>query len=161
MSLLRGKLKKGETILIHGGSSGIGTTAIQLAKAFGASFCYSRSTKKCLAAKKLGAIECFNYNKVKFEDEINKLTENERVDIILDMVAGDYVKRNLNCLKKDGRLIIIAVQGGIKGEINFAQLMVKRQTITGSTLRPQSDKAKSAFIRSLFKNVWPLLIKDK
>ncbi len=157
---IRGKLKKGETILIHGGSSGIGTTAVQLAKAFGIKvFATAGTPKKCLAVKKLGALECLNYNKVNFEEEINKLTENKGVDLILDMVAGDYVKKNLQCLKEDGRLVIIAVQGGIKGEINFAQLMVKRQTITGSTLRPQSDKAKAAFIRSMYKNVWPLFNK--
>ena len=157
---LRGKLKKNESILIHGGSSGIGTTAIQLAKTFGAKvFATAGSHKKCVAVKKLGAIECFNYKKVDFKEEILKVTSNEGVNLILDMVAGNYVKKNLQCLKPDGRLIIIAVQGGSKSEINFAKLMVNRQTISGSTLRPQSDKSKTAYIRSLQKNVWTLLNK--
>jgi len=157
---LRGKLKKNESILIHGGASGIGTTAIQLSKAFGAKvFATAGSHKKCIAVKKLGAIECFNYKKVDFEEEILKVTKNQGVNLILDMVAGKYVKKNLHCLKPDGRLIIIAVQGGPKSEINFAQLMINRQTISGSTLRPQSDKAKTAYIRSLKKNVWMLLSK--
>ena len=159
---LRGKLNKNESILIHGGASGIGTTAIQLSKAFGAKvFATAGSHKKCIAAKKLGAIECFNYKKVNFEEEILKITKNEGVNVILDMIAGNYAKRNLECLKPDGRLIIIAVQGGAKSEINFARLMVNRQTITGSTLRPQSDKAKAAYIRSLKKHVWTLLDKKQ
>ena len=156
---LRGKLKNKESILIHGGASGIGTTAIQLAKAFGANvFATAGSSKKCLAAKKLGAIECFNYKKVKFENELKKIA-NDGVDLILDMVAGGYIERNLKCLKTDGRLIIIAVQGGTESKVNFAHLMTRRYTISGSTLRPQSDKAKASYTRSLFKNVWPLLDK--
>ncbi len=159
---LRGKLKKNESILIHGGSSGIGTTAVQLANYFGATVYATAGTqKKCIAVKKLGAIDCFNYKETKFEDEVNKHTSKKGVDLILDMVAGEYVNRNMRCLNTDGRLIIIAVQGGIKGELNYAKLMVNRQTVTGSTLRPQSDKAKSAHIRSLVKNVWPILSKGK
>ncbi len=157
---LRGKLKKNEKILIHGGASGIGTTAIQLAKAFGAIvYATAGSNKKCLAAKKLGAFSCFNYKKVNFEEEIKKATNGSGVDLILDMVAGDYVERNLKCLKNDGRLIIIAVQGGAIGKINFAKLMINRQTISGSTLRPQSDIAKASYIRNLKRYVWPLLEK--
>jgi len=159
---LRGKLKKNETILIHGGSSGIGTTAVQLSKHFGANvFATAGSSKKCLAVKKLGALECINYKKNKFEERIFDLTENKGVDVVFDMVAGSYITRNLKCLKPDGRLIVIAVQGGLKAEINFGQLMKNRHTITGSTLRPQSDKSKAAYTRSLIKNVWPLLNKSK
>ena len=144
---LRGGLKKNESVLIHGGSSGIGTTAVQLAKIFGAKvYATAGSTKKCAAVKKLGAIECINYKKENFEKKINLLTKEKGVDLILDMVAGDYVERNLKCLSEDGRLVIIAVQGGLKGSLNFGYLMRKRYTITGSTLRPQEDKVKASFV---------------
>ncbi len=157
---LRGGLKKNESILIHGGASGIGTTAIQLAKIFGAKvYATAGSTKKCTAAKKLGAIECINYKKENFEKKINSLTKDKGVNLILDMVAGDYVERNLKCLSEDGKLVIIAVQGGLKGSLNFGYLMRKRYTITGSTLRPQEDKVKASYVRSLIKHVWPFLEK--
>ena len=153
---LRGGLKKNESILIHGGASGIGTTAIQLAKIFGAKvYATAGSTKKCTAAKKLGAIECINYKKENFEKKINLLTKDKGVNLILDMVAGEYVERNLKCLSEDGKLVIIAVQGGLKGNLNFGYLMRKRYTITGSTLRPQEDKIKASYVRSLIKHVWP------
>lgn len=155
---IRGNLSKNENVLIHGGASGIGTTAVQLAKHFGAKvFATAGSEKKCLAVEKLGAIKCINYNTLQFEDEINKITNNEGVDVILDMVAGSYVPRNLKCLNVDGRLIIIAVQGGFKDEVNFANLMIKRQTITGSTLRPQSTIAKASYVDNLVKNAWQWL----
>ena len=155
---LRGGLKKNESILIHGGASGIGTTAIQLAKIFGAKvYATASSAKKCAAVKKLGAIECINYKKEDFENKVNLLTKDKGVDLILDMVAGDYVERNLKCLSEDGKLVIIAVQGGLKGSINFGYLMRKRYTITGSTLRPQEDKVKASYVRSLIKHVWPFL----
>ncbi|MDA9914212.1 NAD(P)H-quinone oxidoreductase [Alphaproteobacteria bacterium] len=155
---MRGNLSKNEKILIHGGTSGIGTTAIQLAKQYGAKvYATAGNEKKCEAAENLGAIKCINYNTTQFEDEINKITNNEGVDVILDMVAGSYVPRNLKCLSFDGRLVIIAVQGGIKDEINFANLMIKRQTITGSTLRPQSTDAKANYVDSLIKNAWQWL----
>ena len=157
---LRGGLKKNESILIHGGASGIGTTAIQLAKIFGAKvYATASSAKKCAAVKKLGAIECINYKKEDFENKVNLLTKDKGVDLILDMVAGDYVERNLKCLSEDGRLVIIAVQGGLKGSLNFGYLMRKRYTITGSTLRPQEDKVKASYVRSLIKHVWPFLEK--
>ena len=141
---LRGGLKKNDSILIHGGASGIGTTAIQLAKIFGAKvYATAGSSKKCAAVKKLGAIECINYKKENFEKKINLLTKEKGVNLILDMVAGDYVERNLKCLSEDGKLVIIAVQGGLKGSLNFGYLMRKRYTITGSTLRPQEDKVKA------------------
>ncbi|MBL6680455.1 MAG: NAD(P)H-quinone oxidoreductase [Alphaproteobacteria bacterium] len=155
---IRGNLSKNENVLIHGGASGIGTTAVQLAKHFGAKvFATAGSEKKCLAVEKLGAIKCINYNTLQFEDEINKITNNEGVDVILDMVAGSYVPRNLKCLNVDGRLIIIAVQGGFKDEVNFANLMIKRQTITGSTLRPQSTLAKASYVDNLVTNAWQWL----
>lgn len=155
---IRGNLSKNESVLIHGGASGIGTTAVQLAKHFGAKvFATAGSEKKCLAVEKLGAIKCINYNTLQFEDEINKITNNEGVDVILDMVAGSYVPRNLKCLNVDGRLIIIAVQGGFKDEVNFANLMIKRQTITGSTLRPQSTVAKASYVDNLVTNAWQWL----
>jgi len=157
---LRGGLKKNESILIHGGASGIGTTAIQLAKIFGAKvYATAGSAKKCAAVKKLGAIECINYKKENFEKKINLLTKDKGVNLILDMVAGDYVERNLKCLSEDGKIVIIAVQGGLKGSLNFGYLMRKRYTITGSTLRPQEDKVKASYVRSLIKHVWPSLEK--
>ena len=157
---LRGGLKKNESILIHGGASGIGTTAIQLAKIFGAKvYATAGTSKKCAAVKKLGAIECINYKKGNFEKKINLLTKEKGVNLILDMVAGDYVEKNLKCLSEDGRLVIIAVQGGLKGKLNFGYLMRNRYTITGSTLRPQEDKVKASYVRSLIKHVWPFLEK--
>ena len=159
---IRGKLKINDTVLIHGGASGIGTTAIQLAKSFGATvYATAGNDNKCLVAEKIGASKCINYKIMKFEDEILKLTNGKGVDVILDMVAGSYVPRNLKCLSPDGRLIIIAVQGGIKDEINFANIMIKRQTITGSTLRPQSSDAKSEYVESLKKGAWEWLESNK
>ena len=155
---MRGKLQKNEKVLIHGGASGIGTTAIQLAKHFGAKvYATAGSDQKCQAAERIGAIKCFNYKIREFDKEINQLTNKLGVDVILDMVAGPYISRNLKCLSIDGRLIIIAVQGGIKDEVNFANIMIKRQTITGSTLRPQPSRKKTEYVNSLIKNVWAYL----
>ncbi len=155
---MRGKLLKNEKVLIHGGASGIGTTAIQLAKHFGAKvYATAGSDKKCQAVEKIGAIKCFNYKTKEFENEINELTNNQGVDVILDMVAGPYISRNLKCLSIDGRLVIIAVQGGIKDQINFANIMMKRQTITGSTLRPQPSTRKTEYVNSLIQNAWKYL----
>ena len=159
---MRGKLQKNEKVLIHGGASGIGTTAIQLAKHFGAKvYATAGSDKKCEAAEKIGATKCFNYKTTEFEKEINQLTNKEGVDVILDMVAGPYISRNLKCLSIDGRLVIIAVQGGIKDEVNFANIMIKRQTITGSTLRPQPSRKKTEYVNSLIKNAWVYLDSGK
>ncbi|MDC0093652.1 NAD(P)H-quinone oxidoreductase [Alphaproteobacteria bacterium] len=159
---IRGKLKVNDKVLIHGGASGIGTTAIQLAKSFGATvYATAGNDNKCLAAEKIGASKCINYKAIKFEDEIMQLTNGKGVDVILDMVAGNYVPRNLKCLSHDGRLVIIAVQGGIKDEVNFANIMIKRQTITGSTLRPQSSASKSEYVKSLLKGAWVWLESDK
>jgi NADPH:quinone reductase-like Zn-dependent oxidoreductase len=155
-------LKANDKVLIHGGASGIGTTAIQLAKSFGATvYATAGNENKCLAAEKLGASKCINYKTKQFEDEIMKLTNGKGVDVILDMVAGSYVPRNLKCLSSDGRLIIIAVQGGIKDQVNFANIMIKRQTITGSTLRPQSSQAKSGYVESLIEGAWMWFESDK
>ena len=159
---MRGKLQKNEKVLIHGGASGIGTTAIQLAKHFGAKvYATAGSDEKCQVVEKLGAIKCFNYKTKKFEKEINQLTNKQGVDVILDMVAGPYISRNLKCLSINGRLVIIAVQGGIKDEVNFANIMIKRQTITGSTLRPQPSTKKTEYVNSLFENAWEYLDKGK
>ena len=159
---MRGKLQKNEKILIHGGASGIGTTAIQLAKHFGAKvYATAGSDEKCQVVEKLGAIECFNYKTKEFEKEINQLTNEQGVDVILDMVAGPYISRNLKCLSINGRLVIIAVQGGIKDEVNFANIMIKRQTITGSTLRPQPSTKKTEYVNNLVKNAWEYLDKGK
>ena len=159
---MRGKLQKNEKVLLHGGTSGIGTTAIQLAKHFGAIiYATAGSDEKCKAAEIIGAEKCFNYKTTKFENEINQLTDDRGVDVILDMVAGPYISKNLKCLSVDGRLVIIAVQGGIKDEVNFANIMIKRQTITGSTLRPQSTKNKTEYVNSLIKNAWEYLDSGK
>ena len=159
---MRGKLKKNEKVLIHGGASGIGTTAIQLANYFGAEvYATAGSDKKCQAVEKIGALKCINYKTKEFENEINQLTNKQGVDLILDMVAGPYVSRNLKCLSINGRLVIIAVQGGIKDEVNFANIMIKRQTITGSTLRPQPSTKKTEYVNNLVKNAWEYLNKGK
>ena len=159
---MRGKLQKNEKVLIHGGASGIGTTAIQLAKNFGAKvYATAGSDEKCQVVEKLGAVKCFNYKTKEFEKEINQLTNKQGVDVILDMVAGPYISRNLKCLSINGRLVIIAVQGGIKDEVNFANIMIKRQTITGSTLRPQPSTKKTEYVNSLFENAWEYLEKGK
>ncbi len=152
---MRGALKKDETFLVHGGSSGIGTTAIQLARLFGARvFATAGSAEKCAACEKLGATRAINYRN---EDFVKVVTDAGGADVILDMVGGDYIKRNLRALAEDGRLVQIAFLTGPKAEINFAPLMMRRLTITGSTLRPQSDLAKFEIAQQLEKYVWPAL----
>ena len=152
---MRGGLKAGERILIHGGSSGIGTTAIQLANAFGARvFVTAGNDQKCDACVKLGAERAINYRN---EDFVEVMKAEGGADLILDMVGGDYIARNLNALDMEGRLVQIAFLQGAKAEINFAQLMMRRLTMTGSTLRPQSDLAKARIATELREAVWPLL----
>jgi NADPH2:quinone reductase len=147
----RGHLKAGERLLIHGGSSGIGTTAIQLAKAFGAHVTVTAGSKaKCDACLALGADEAINYHDQDF-------TQIAPVNLILDMIGGPYFERNLKVLALDGRLVQIAVMQGNRVELNLAQLMQRRLTITGSTLRPRSTEEKTAIARALEANVWPLL----
>ncbi|MGZ9812127.1 NAD(P)H-quinone oxidoreductase [Pseudoroseicyclus sp. H15] len=152
---MRGGLQGSERFLVHGGSSGIGTTAIQLAHAFGARvFATAGSAEKCEACTRLGAERAINYRE---EDFVEILKAEGGANLILDMVGGDYIPRNLQALAMEGRLVQIAFLQGPKAEINFAGLMVKRQTITGSTLRPQSVAAKAAIAEELRAHVWPLL----
>ncbi|MBL4740251.1 MAG: NAD(P)H-quinone oxidoreductase [Sneathiella sp.] len=154
----RGRLTGGETFLIHGGASGIGTTAIQLAKAFGARVFATASTdEKCRKIEALGAERGINYKSEDYVEVVQGLTDGRGVDLILDMVGGDYIQRNITALAVEGRLVYIAFLGGAKAEVNFAPVMMKRLTITGSTLRPQSVQAKSEIGRSLENKVWPLL----
>ena len=152
---MRGGLKAGERFLIHGGSSGIGTTAIQLANAFGARvFVTAGNAEKCAACVELGAEKAINYRE---EDFVAVMKEQGGADVILDMVGGSYIARNIDALDLEGRLVQIAFLGGPKAEINFAPLMMKRLTMTGSTLRPQSDLAKAGIATELREAVWPLL----
>ncbi|WP_170350714.1 NAD(P)H-quinone oxidoreductase [Ruegeria atlantica] len=152
---MRGGLKAGERFLVHGGSSGIGTTAIQLANALGARvFATAGSADKCEACVKLGAEKAINYRD---EDFVGVLRAEGGANLILDMVGGDYIPRNVKTLAEDGRLVQIAFLQGPKVELNFALMMVKRLTLTGSTLRPQSDLAKAKIAQDLREAVWPLL----
>jgi NADPH2:quinone reductase len=156
----RVKLQAGETLLIQGGSSGIGVTAIQMAKALGAKVIVTAgSDDKCEACLKLGADHAINYKTQDFAVEAKRLTGGVGVNVILDMVAGSYVAREVDCLAEDGRLVIIAVQGGVKSEFNAGQVLRKRLQITGSTLRPRPVAFKAAIAQALKKNVWPLLEK--
>lgn len=154
----RGGLKAGESFLVHGGSSGIGTTAIQLANAFGARvFTTAGSDEKCEACLALGAERAINYRFMDFGGLTRDWTNEKGLDVILDMVGGVYIERNLKALAQDGRLIMIAFLAGATAEIDFSQIMRKRITVTGSTLRPQSVQAKANIARSLEQHVWPLL----
>lgn len=154
----RAKLKAGESFLVHGGSSGIGTTAIQLAHQFGARvYTTAGSDEKCRSCRDLGADVALNYRQQDFVDEIKRLTDGAGIDVILDMVGGDYIPRNLKILAMDGRLVQIAFLQGSTAEINLAPVMMKRQTITGSTLRPRSNADKAAIAKALNDNVLPLL----
>ena len=143
---------------MHGGSSGIGTTAIQLARAFGAAvYATAGSDEKCRACEGLGAAECVNYREDDFVARIEAATDGRGVDVVLDMVGGDYFPRCLDCLAVEGRLVQIATQRGIKSEINLLKVMVKRLTVTGSTLRPRSVAEKTPIANALRERVWPLL----
>ncbi|MEJ7686805.1 MAG: NAD(P)H-quinone oxidoreductase [Variovorax sp.] len=154
----RGRLQKGETLLIQGGSSGIGVTAIQLGKALGATVIVTAgSDDKCDACKKLGADHAINYKTADFVQEIKRLTDGKGVDVVLDMVAGSYVAREIECLAEDGRLVMIAVQGGVKSEFNAGLVLRRRLTVTGSTLRPRPIAFKAAIANALREKVWPLL----
>lgn len=151
----RGRLRAGERFLVHGGSSGIGTTAIQLAHAMGARvFTTAGTAEKCRICRKLGAERAINYRE---EDFVEILRGEGGADLILDMVGGDYIPRNIRALADDGRLVMIAFLGGPKAELNFAQIMARRLTVTGSTLRPQSDLAKARIAENLRAHVWPLI----
>ncbi|MBU0644362.1 MAG: NAD(P)H-quinone oxidoreductase [Alphaproteobacteria bacterium] len=152
---MRGALQAGERFLVHGGSSGIGTTAIQLARAFGARvFATAGSAEKCKACEGLGAERAINYRD---EDFVEVLKAEGGANLILDMVGGDYIARNVRALAMEGRLVNIAFLQGSKAELNFAQVMMRRLTLTGSTLRPQSDAAKAQIAEALLAKVWPLI----
>ena len=154
----RGGLKKGETLLVHGGSSGIGTTAIQLAAAFGAYVVTTAGSKeKCDACLKLGADRAINYKREDFVAEITKVTGGRGVDVILDMVGAEYFARNLDLLAVEGRLVQIAVLRGAKAEINLARLLRQRLTVTGSTLRSRTVQEKGAIASAIERAVWPLI----
>jgi len=154
----RGRLQSGETLLVQGGTSGIGVTAIQLAKAMGATvIATAGSNEKCAACLALGADFAINYKTHDFQAEALRLTDGRGVDVILDMVAGSYVAKEVQCLAEDGRLVIIAVQGGVQCEINAGLVLRKRLTITGSTLRPRPVAFKKAIAQACLKQVWPLL----
>ena len=154
----RARLQPGETFLVHGGTSGIGVTAIQLAKAMGATvIATAGSDDKCAACVALGADHAINYRQQDFAAEARRLTGQRGVDVILDMVAGDYVERGVQCLAEDGRLVIIAVQGGVQSKIDAGLVLRKRLTITGSTLRPRPLAFKAAIAAALRERVWPLI----
>lgn len=153
----RGRLTSGETLLIHGGSSGIGTTAIQLAKARGARVLTTAGSEaKCEACRRLGADAAINYRTEDFGARVKELTEGRGADVILDMVGGDYFQRNVDALAVEGRLVFIATQQGNAVEFDFRPVMTKRLTITGSTLRPLTVAQKGAIARELQEHVWPL-----
>ncbi len=154
----RARLKAGESILIHGGSSGIGSTAIQLAKVFGAKvFTTAGSEEKCNFCREIGADLAINYRTQDFEKEILAATDSKGVDVVLDMVGGDYIQKNIQVAAIDGRVVSIAFLNGSKSELNLLPMMLKRLTITGSTLRPRSKEDKAAIADSLVKQVWPLI----
>ena len=155
----RGRLQAGEAILVQGGTSGIGVTAIQLARAFGATvIATAGSDDKCAACLQIGAHHAVNYKSQDFVAEAKRITQGKGVDVVLDMVAGGYVAREVECLAEDGRIVIIAVQGGVKSEFNAGLVLRRRLSITGSTLRPRSVAFKGSIARALREHVWPLLV---
>ncbi len=158
----RGRLTSGESLLVHGGSSGIGTTAIQLAKAFGSTvYVTAGNEEKCQACLELGADAAINYRDEDFVERISELTNERGVDVILDMIGGDYLPRNLKSLAVEGRIVQIALQGGPKVEMNLLPIMLKRLTLTGSTLRPRTVAQKAMIAHSLREKVWPLVESGK
>ncbi|WP_407523151.1 NAD(P)H-quinone oxidoreductase [Methylobacterium oryzisoli] len=155
----RGRLRQGERILIHGGSSGIGYTAIQLAKQFGATvYATAGSAEKCAFCEKMGADAAINYREADFSAEVKRLTDGAGVDVVLDMVGAPYLERNLASLALEGRLVVIAFMQGFKAEsFNMTPVMIRRLTLTGSTLRPRTVAQKAAIAEGLRREVWPLL----
>lgn len=154
----RGRLAAGESILIHGGSSGIGTTAIQLAHAFGARVLTTAgSDEKCAACRSLGADIAINYRSADFVAAARDATNGKGVELVLDMVGGDYLQRNVDCLAMDGRLVQIGMLGGLKAQVNMGTVLQRRLWITGSTLRARSVAEKAAIAQAVHQNVWPLL----
>jgi putative PIG3 family NAD(P)H quinone oxidoreductase len=154
----RGALRAGERVLVHGGTSGIGTTAIQLAHAFGATvFATAGSRDKCEACRRLGAALAINYKEEDFVEAVRRETENTGVDVVLDIVGGDYVARNIDCLAMNGRLVQIGTQGGPRASINLTPILQRRLTVTGSTLRARTAREKGELAREVERHVWPLL----
>ena len=154
----RGGLKAGESFLVHGGASGIGTTAIQLAREFHARvFATAGNEEKCRACEELGAEQAINYREKDFVSELLEATAGMGIDVILDMVAGDYINRNIKLAAEDGRIVFIATLGGFNSEVNFLPVMIKRLTLTGSTLRPRPVEFKKKIAENLLRHVWPLL----
>ncbi|MFN3863645.1 MAG: NAD(P)H-quinone oxidoreductase [Erythrobacter sp.] len=155
----RGLARDGESVLIHGGTSGIGTMAIMLAKAFGLEVIVTcGDAGKCAAATRIGADLAINYRTQDFVEAVLAHTGGKGVNVVLDMVSGDYVAKNLKCLAEDGRHVTIAVLGGAKADINMAAVMLRRLTLTGSTLRPRSDAFKAALADEIADNAWPLFV---
>ena len=154
----RGYADEGETILVHGGTSGIGSMAIKLGNLFGLQVIVScGSDDKCAAALEIGAAHAINYNAADFVEEVKRITDGEGVHLVLDMVAGSYVPRNMQCLRMDGRHVTIAIQGGAMAEVPMAQIMMRRLTLTGSTLRPRSDAFKALLADEIHRTVWPFV----
>lgn len=158
----RAQLQPGEVLLVHGGSSGIGTTAIQIAANLGVRvFVTAGSDPKCTVCKQLGAEQAINYQQQDFVEAVLSATDGKGADVILDMVGGDYVDRNIQCAARDGRIVNIAFLAGAKVEINMLPVMLKRLTLTGSTLRPQPPEVKAKIARDLEQQVWPMIAAGK
>lgn len=158
----RAYARDGETVLVHGGTSGIGTTAIMLGKLFGLTVIVTcGGPDKCAAALEIGADHAIDYKAQDFVAEVHRITGGHGVEIVLDMVAGDYVARNMKCLAEDGRHVTIAVQGGMKAEVNMAVVMSRRLTLTGSTLRPRSKGFKALLCEEIAGAAWPLVVEGK
>jgi NADPH:quinone reductase-like Zn-dependent oxidoreductase len=154
----RGWAMEGETVLVHGGTSGIGTMAILLGRLFGLTVIVTcGGPEKCARALEIGAAHAIDYKAQDFVPEVGRITGGKGVQIVLDMVAGDYVPRNLKCLAEDGRHVTIAVQGGAKAELNMAVVMSRRYTLTGSTLRPRSAEFKTLLAQEIARNAWPFV----
>ncbi|BEV02337.1 NAD(P)H-quinone oxidoreductase [Novosphingobium olei] len=154
----RGFAREGETILVHGGTSGIGSMATLLGKAFGLSVIVTcGGADKCAKALEIGAAHAIDYKATDFVEEVARITQGRGVDLVLDMVAGSYVMRNLKCLADDGRHVTIAVQGGVKAELNMAEIMRRRLMLTGSTLRPRSNEFKALLAQEILSQAWPLV----
>jgi len=154
----RGWAMEGETVLVHGGTSGIGTMAILLGNLFDLTVIVTcGGPEKCARALEIGAAHAIDYKAQDFVEEVKRITGGKGVQVVLDMVAGDYVPRNLKCLAADGRHVTIAVQGGAKAEINMAVVMSRRYTLTGSTLRPRSDEFKALLVQEIARNAWPFV----
>lgn len=154
----RAYARDGETILVHGGTSGIGSMAIMLGKLFGLTVIVTCGTpQKCAAALEIGAAHAIDYKAQDYVAEVQRITDGVGVQVVLDMVSGEYVARNMRCLAEDGRHVTIAVQGGMKAEINMAVVMVRRLTLSGSTLRPRSNEFKALLVNEVLDNAWPIV----